>query len=226
MESHLLDSSGPRPRRLTPSTTATGEMPSRYALAKHKKPRTTAHMGGSQSEPKPHVLPEMGEAELLPYLEGLGSPVRQLEEIDINHDKLRAVVEVADARSHDADAQIAAAWANDSYGSETDAIRYHDAAWSAGAPAESRCRFMVGYGSTLRNKDRLDESIAIHRQAIVEYPTFAAHHVFLALALNCAGIHDEAMAEALTALIDAGGENHDGYDRSLRYYRDYLADES
>jgi hypothetical protein len=105
-------------------------------------------------------------------------------------------------------------------------MRYYDAAWSAGVPAESRCRFMVGYGWTLRNNDRLNESIAIHRKAIVEYPTFAAHHAFLALALNRAGIHDEAMAEALTALIDAGGENHDGYDRSLRYYRDYLADDS
>jgi tetratricopeptide (TPR) repeat protein len=84
---------------------------------------------------------------------------------------------------------------------------------------------MVGYGSTLRNNDRLDESIAIHRQAIAEYPTFAAHHAFLALALNRAGRHEEALAEALTALVDAGSENLDGYDRSLRYYRDSLAEQ-
>lgn len=144
----------------------------------------------------------------------------------MNQDELRAVMEVADAHPNDAQAQIAAAWANDSYGSETDAMQYYDAAWAAGVPAENRCRFMVGYGSTLRNNNRLDESIAIHRQAIAEYPTFAAHHAFLALALNRAGSSDEAMAEALTALVDAGGENLDGYDRSLRYYRDSLAEDS
>ena len=141
----------------------------------------------------------------------------------MNHDELRAVMEVADTHPHDAQAQIAAASANDSYGSETDAMRYYDAAWEAGVPEESRCRFMVGYGSTLRNNNRLDGSIAIHRQAIAEYPTFAAHHAFLALALSRAGSHDEAMAQALTALVDAGSENLDGYDRSLRHYRDQLA---
>jgi len=31
------------------------------------------------------------------------------------------------------------------------------------------------------------------------------------------------MAQALTALVDAGSENLDGYDRSLRHYRDQLA---
>ena len=83
---------------------------------------------------------------------------------------------------------------------------------------------MVGYGSTLRNNERLDESIAIHRQAIADYPGFAPHHAFLALALNRAGRHDEALAEALTALVDAGTENLNGYERSLSSYRDLLLD--
>jgi len=143
----------------------------------------------------------------------------------VDHEELSAVMKAADSQPNNVQAQIAAAWANDSYGSEADAMRYYDAAWAAGVPTQSRCRFMVGYGSTLRNNGRLDESIAIHRQAIEEYPTVAAHHAFLALALNRAGRHEEAMAEALTALLDAGSENLDGYDRSLRYYRDSLAEQ-
>jgi hypothetical protein len=46
MEPHLLDSSGPRPRRLTLKATATVEMLSPCVLAKHQKPPITAHMGG------------------------------------------------------------------------------------------------------------------------------------------------------------------------------------
>ena len=138
-------------------------------------------------------------------------------------DDLEALMAAADAHPDDVEAQIAAAWANDSHGSETHAMRYYDKAWAVGIPEEIRCRFMVGYGSTLRNNDRLDEAVAIHRRAIAEYPDFPAHHAFLALALNRAGRGDEALAEALTALIDAGSDNLDGYDRSLGHYRDMLA---
>ena len=134
-----------------------------------------------------------------------------------------AVMQLADDRPTDVEAQIAAAFANDRYGSETDAIRYYDAAWALGVPHEKRNRFMVGYGSTLRNNRRLDDSIAIHRQAIVDYPDFAAHHAFLALALHDSGRHSEAVAEVLTALIDAGSASLDGYDRALGNYRDVLA---
>ena len=120
------------------------------------------------------------------------------------------------------DAQIAAAYASDRYGREEDAIRYYDAAWAIGVPADARQRFLVGYGSTLRNVGRVDESIAIHRLAISEFPTFAANHAFLALALHAAGDHGEAMGEALTALVDSGAANLGGYDRALSEYRDEL----
>jgi tetratricopeptide (TPR) repeat protein len=143
----------------------------------------------------------------------------------MDHEELGAAMKAADTQPNNVQAQIAAAWANDDYGSEADATRHYDAAWAAGIPAESRCRFMVGYGSTLRNNDRLDESIAIHSQAIADSPTFVAYHAFLALALHRAGRHEQAMAEALTALVDAGSENLDGYDRSLSYYRDSLAEQ-
>jgi hypothetical protein len=128
----------------------------------------------------------------------------------------------ADSNPDDVEAQIAAAWANDSYGSEADAIRYYDFAWALGIPSEKRRRFMVGYGSTMRNMGRIDEAIAIHRQGVIDYPGWAPHHAFLSLALHSAGEHDAAMVEALTALVLAGAENLDGYDRSLGYNRDFL----
>jgi tetratricopeptide (TPR) repeat protein len=130
-------------------------------------------------------------------------------------------MQTADANPSEVEAQMAAAFANDRYGSETAAMPYYDAAWALGIPADKRNRFMVGYGSTLRNNGRLDESLAVHRQAIADYPDFAAHHAFLALVLNDLDRHDEAVAAALT---DAASENLDGYDLALRQYRDVLAD--
>ena len=141
----------------------------------------------------------------------------------MDYEALAAIMQAADDDPLDVQAQIAAASANDSYGSEVDAMRYYDAAWSAGVPSGVRCRFMVGYGSTLRNNDRIDESIAVHQKAIEDYPDFPAHHAFLALALHVAGRHDEAIAAALSALLDAGRGNLDGYDRSLSRYRDWLS---
>ncbi len=140
----------------------------------------------------------------------------------MDHDDLNRLMDAADADPADVDAQIAAAWANDSYGSEADAMRYYDAAWAAGIPPEKRSRFIVGYGSTLRINGRVEESIAIHRTGIADYPEYAPHHAFLALALNSAERHDEALAEALTALLVVGASHLDGYDRSLRAYRDEL----
>lgn len=136
--------------------------------------------------------------------------------------ELNAVMAMADSNPTDVEAQIAAAYGNDRYGQEQEAVGYYEAAWNIGVPSEMRCRFLVGYGSTLRNVGRLEESIAIHRLAISEYPEFPAHHAFLALALHDVGEHDEAMAEALTALVDSGASNLDGYDRALSEYRDLL----
>lgn len=144
----------------------------------------------------------------------------------VDHQELKALESAAESNPSDVEAQIAAAYGNDRYGSEERAIRYYDKAWAIGVPAEERCRFLVGYGSTLRNVGRMEESVATHRLAISDYPDFSAHHAFLALALLESGQHQEAMAEALTALVDAGAPNLDGYDRALRGYRDQLLGDS
>ena len=144
----------------------------------------------------------------------------------MDRQELEALESAAESKPLDVESQIAAAYGNDRYGSEERAILYYDKAWAIGVPEEERCRFLVGYGSTLRNVGRLDESVAIHRLAISDYPDFSAHHAFLALALLESGQHQEALAAALTALLDGGAPNLDGYDRALRGYRDQLLADS
>ncbi len=137
-------------------------------------------------------------------------------------DATQAVCATADATPTDVDLQIKAAWACDSYGAETRAVSYYDNAWKLGVPADIRARFLVGYGSTLRNVGRTDESIERLTNAIADYPEMPALRAFLGLSLLAAGRHNEAMANALDALIAAGSDNLEGYDRSLRGYAAHL----
>ena len=119
-------------------------------------------------------------------------------------------------------AQIAAASANDSYGTEEDAIGFYDKAWALGVPEDERKRFIVGYGSTLRNVGRHRESVELLQAAVEEFPGYAPHSAFLALALHTDGQHPEALAAALDALLQAGAPKLDGYDPALTHYRDAL----
>lgn len=139
--------------------------------------------------------------------------------------RVRIATEAADAAPDDVGLQIEAAYTCDRYGDESDAVRYYDAAWKLGVPAEARRTFLVGYGSTLRNVERYDDSIAVLAAAVGEFPGFAPLSAFLALSLHSAGRDREAMARALTAVLDAAGDSGslDRYDRALRHYRDELA---
>jgi catechol 2,3-dioxygenase-like lactoylglutathione lyase family enzyme len=124
----------------------------------------------------------------------------------------------------DVRAQMRAAYACDRFGDESEAVGYYDAAWKLGVPASERRRFLVGYGSTLRNVGRSEEAIALLRDAVDEFPDFAPLSAFLALALHRCGHHRGAMAAALDAVLAAAGDSDslDGYDRALREYRDEL----
>ncbi|MFT3696446.1 MAG: tetratricopeptide repeat protein [Kofleriaceae bacterium] len=126
----------------------------------------------------------------------------------------------ADAHPTDVAAQIEAAYACDRYGEESDAIVYYDAAWKLGVHDAGRWRFLVGYGSTLRNVGRIDESIERLRAAMVEFPDVVALPAFLALSLRSAGRHDEAIVAALDALLRSNAL--DGYERAVRHYRDEI----
>ncbi len=135
---------------------------------------------------------------------------------------LAAAIELARAHPRAVDVRIEAAYACDRYGAEADAIVHYDAAWQLGVPADEQRRFLVGYGSTLRNVGRADEAVAVLGEAIGAFPDYPPLKVFLALALHSAGHIDMAMATALDAAVDAGRDALDGYDRAIVYYRDEL----
>jgi tetratricopeptide (TPR) repeat protein len=105
----------------------------------------------------------------------------------------------------------------DSAGHETEADVHYAAARAAGLAAvdpDRAAQLVVQHASTLRNLDRVDEAIAMLRDAPAHPSTGAAPKVFLALALHSAGRHDEA----LRAAIEAVEPTLPRYNRSVRAY--------
>ena len=135
---------------------------------------------------------------------------------------LAAAVELVRANPNDVAVRVEAAYACDRFGTEHDAIAHYDAAWRLGVPDGERKKFLVGYGSTLRNVGRADEAVALLSEAIAAHPDYAALKAFLALALHSAGHVDAAIATALDVAIDVGREALHPYDRALTFYRDEL----
>ncbi|WP_263091974.1 tetratricopeptide repeat protein [Curtobacterium sp. RIT-PI-V] len=107
--------------------------------------------------------------------------------------------------------------ANDSGGHEAEADVHYAAATAAGLahvdPARA-AQMVVQHASTLRNLDRVDEAIAMLRDAPEHPSTGAAPKVFLALALHSAGRHDEALRVAIEAVEPTLPRYH----RSVRAY--------
>jgi tetratricopeptide (TPR) repeat protein len=122
---------------------------------------------------------------------------------------------------------IAAAYAADRAGRELEAIRFYDEAHRLGVPAVHRRRFLVGYGSTLRNVGRADDAVGILAGAIADDPDYPAYAPFLALALLDAGHAKTAVATLLGSVLDlASPGSLDGYERALgEYHAALLTDE-
>ena len=91
-------------------------------------------------------------------------------------------------------------------------------------PAAKRWEFFLGYGSTLRNVKRLDESRAVFEAAIAEWPDNSAFPAFLALTLLDMGQADRAVALLVDTLLVTGKDAPEiiRCSRSLGYYRDEL----
>jgi hypothetical protein len=122
--------------------------------------------------------------------------------------------------------EMARAYAHDREGREHEAVVHYDAAWKLGGPSvdEGRAGFLLGYGSTLRNVGRVDESLAILDAALGEFPDDEALRCFRALTLHSLGRHVEAMAQMLdvaVALKD-GSPHVARFARALLSYRDEL----
>src|SRR6185503_16860173 len=105
-----------------------------------------------------------------------GGEDRAREETDEETDKEEETM------SDDVRALLDAAYAHDRAGDERGAIKFYDAAYRAGVPDGERRKFLVGYGSTLRNVGRADDAVAILAQAVADDPAYPAFAAFLALA--------------------------------------------
>ena len=124
-----------------------------------------------------------------------------------------------------ADEEAAAAYALDREGREAEAAERYDAAFRLGGPSSDRAGFLLGYGSTLRNVGRLDESLAVLRAATAEFPDDQALRCFLALTLHDVGRHGEALVTLLDVALAlrAGSPSLGRYARALGAYRDELS---
>jgi predicted Zn-dependent protease len=122
---------------------------------------------------------------------------------------------------------IAKAYENDREGREREAIKFYDQAWQAGVPEGARRRFIVGYGSTLRNVGRAEDAVAILGEAVAAYPDYPALVAFLALALADAGHPKAALATMLGCALDSAKPGvFDGYERALGEYHRELLDKA
>jgi tetratricopeptide (TPR) repeat protein len=118
---------------------------------------------------------------------------------------------------------IARAFEHDKADREREAIRYYDQAYQLGVPADIRKRFLVGYGSTLRNVGRVDDAVGVLSQAVVDYPDYPACAAFLALALLDAGHAKAAVATMLGCALDTARPGvFEGYERALTEYHQLL----
>lgn len=117
---------------------------------------------------------------------------------------------------------MAAAYASDRLGYEEESVIFYERVLELGLPDDvDQCDFFIGYGSSLRNISRENESLAILRKATIKYPEHAALHAFLALALYSCEKYQDAMGTMLyAALLAARDDGFEGYSRALREYCD------
>jgi predicted Zn-dependent protease len=150
--------------------------------------------------------------------------VRALRDTGRHEDHLAAARRLVASHPSDVLAQIEAAYGHDRNGLERQAIRFYDEAYRLGVPVGMRRRFLVGYGSTLRNVGRLDDAVAILGDAVASDPEYPAFAAFLALALASIGQPRAALATLLGCALDVARPGaFDGYERALaEYHRDLL----
>jgi hypothetical protein len=145
--------------------------------------------------------------------------IRALREAGRHDEHVAAARAYVVDHADDVLAQIEAAYGNDRAGDEHTAITHYDAAYRLGVPAELRRRFLVGFGSTLRNVRRVDDAIAVLARAVEDDPHYPAYAAFLALALADAGHAKAALAAMLGCALDASRPGaFDGYERALGEY--------
>ena len=92
--------------------------------------------------------------------------------------------------------------AYDTAGEEETAAGYYERALRAGLEGDTLRRCLLQYGSTLRNLDRFDESLAALDRALALFPASESVRVWHALSLHAAGRSDAAVAELMELAAD------------------------
>jgi tetratricopeptide (TPR) repeat protein len=92
--------------------------------------------------------------------------------------------------------------AYDTAGAEETAAGYYERALEAGLEGDTLRRCLLQYGSTLRNLDRFDESLAVLDRALGQFPESESVRVWHALSLHAAGRSDAAVAELMEVAAD------------------------
>jgi predicted Zn-dependent protease len=150
--------------------------------------------------------------------------VRALRLAKRDDEHVRAAREYVAEHPDDVHAQIEAAYGHDRTGDERTAIIHYDEAYRLGVPEDMRRRFLVGFGSTLRNVGRAEDAVNVLAQALEHDPQYPAFAAFLALALADLGHPKAALATLLGCTLDVARDGaFDGYERALaEYHRELL----
>jgi tetratricopeptide (TPR) repeat protein len=109
--------------------------------------------------------------------------------------------------------ELEQAFAYDREGFEAEAIPHYEQAIAAGLSGEDLEKALLGLGSSLRNVDRVEESVSVLEDACRRFPDHQALPVFLSFSLWSAGRRGEALA----LLVRRLGEGS-GYERAIREY--------
>lgn len=114
--------------------------------------------------------------------------------------------------------------AYDTAGEETTALEFYEQAMSKGLTGDIRRRCYLQYGSTLRNLDRIDDSIAVFARARHEFPLSVSLGIFESLTLHAAGRANTALASVLSLLADhVHTDEIERYKSAIRGNAEYLA---
>lgn len=92
--------------------------------------------------------------------------------------------------------------AYDTAGEEARAAELYRRALDAGLGGDLRRRCLLQYGSTLRNLDRFDESMAVFALARSEFPDAVSLAAFEAITLHAAGRVHAALGSLLEIIAD------------------------
>ena len=91
-----------------------------------------------------------------------------------------------------------------------------------GLPPEEHKSFFVGYGSTLRNNLKYDESVQVLEEGIRHFPNFPALKVFLAFTFYSQRQEHKAAELLFKVSPEIAKSGLDGYERAIQWYADIL----